>query len=49
MKPIEVKETFKIRAERVRNTPSLHTRIVESKKTYKRNRNKAQMRREIDA
>lgn len=49
MKPFEAKETPKIRAERVRNSPSLHTRIVESKRNYNRKRDKAQMRRDIDA
>ena len=32
MKPIEAKETPKMRKERVCNSPSLHTRVVESKK-----------------
>lgn len=49
MKPFEAKETPKIRAERVRNSPSLHTRIVESKRNYNRKRDKAQMRRDMDA
>ena len=43
-KPIEAKETKAARKERVRNSPSLHTRVVESKKKYNRKRNKAQMR-----
>jgi hypothetical protein len=45
MKPIEAKETQKTRAERVRNSPSLRTRVVESKKRYNRKKDKAQMRR----
>lgn len=47
MKPIEAKETPKMRKERVRNSPSLHTRVVESKKKYNRNRDKARMRLSI--
>ena len=49
MKPIEAKETQAIRKERVRNSPSLHTRVVESKKKYNRKKEKAQMLRSIDA
>ena len=49
MKPIEAKETKATRAERVRNSPSLHTRVVESKKKYNRKRDKAQMRRSMEA
>ena len=48
MKPIEAKETPAIRKERVRNSPSLHTRVVESKKKYNRKRDKAQMRRSME-
>ena len=48
MKPIEAKETQAIRKERVRNSPSLHTRVVESKKKYNRKRDKAQMRRSME-
>ena len=43
-KPLEAKETQQTRKERVRNSPSLHTRVVESKKKYNRKREKAQMR-----
>ena len=49
MKPIEAKETQKIRLESVRNSPSLHTRIVESKRIYNRKKEKAQMHRDTDA
>ena len=49
MKPIEAKETQATRKARVRNSPSLHTRVVESKKKYNRKRDKAQMRRSMDA
>lgn len=45
MKPIEAKETPKARKERVRNSPSLRTRVVESKKAYNRKKEKAQMRK----
>ena len=48
-RPMEIKETPKIRKERVRNSPSLYTRIVESKKTYNRNKQKAQIRKDIEA
>ena len=48
MKPIEAKETKETRANRVRNSPSLHTRIVENKKKYNRKRDKAQMRRSVE-
>ena len=44
-KPLEAKETQAMRKERVRNSPSLHTRVIESKKKYNRKRDKAQMRR----
>ena len=44
-KPLEAKETQAMRKERVRNSPSLHTRVVESKKTYNRKRDKAQMQK----
>ena len=46
MKPLETKETQKTRAERVRNSPSFRTRVVESKKKYNRKKDKAQIRRE---
>ena len=48
MKPIEIKETPKTRKERVRNSPSLRTRVVESKKRYNRKKDKAQMRRDME-
>ena len=48
-KPIEAKESREARKERVRNSPSLHTRVVESKKHYDRKKEKAQMRRSIEA
>jgi hypothetical protein len=44
-KPLEAKETQEMRKQRVRNSPSLHTRIVESKKTYNRKKEKALMLR----
>lgn len=44
-KPLEAKETREMRKQRVRNSPSLHTRVVESKKTYNRKRDKARDRR----
>ena len=47
-KPLEAKETQEIRKERVRNSPSLHTRVVENKKRYNRNKSKAQMRRSME-
>ena len=47
-KPLEAKETQEMRKERVRNSPSLHTRVVESKKKYNRKRDKAQMRRSME-
>jgi hypothetical protein len=47
-KPLEAKETPKLRKERVRSQPSLHTRVVESKKSYNRKREKAQMRRSME-
>ena len=47
-KPLEAKETQEMRKERVRNLPSLHTRVVESKKKYNRKRDKAQMRRSME-
>lgn len=49
MKPIEAKETPKLRKERLRNSPSLHTREVESKRAYNRKKEKAQMHRHKDA
>ena len=45
MKPLETKESKERRKERVRSSPSLHTRVFESKKKYNRKREKAQMRR----
>ena len=47
-KPLEAKETQAMRKERVRNSPSLHTRVVESKKKYNRKRDKTQMRRSME-
>jgi hypothetical protein len=47
-KPLEAKETQEMRKERVRNSPSLHTRVVESKKKYNRRREKAQVRRSVE-
>ena len=47
-KPLETKETQTMRKERVRNSPSLHTRVVESKKKYSRKKDKAQMRRSME-
>ena len=47
-KPLEVKETQEMRKERVRNSPSLHTRVVESKKTYNRKRQKVRDRRSME-
>lgn len=47
-KPLEAKETREMRKKRVCNSPSLHTRIVESKKAYNRKKDKAQMRRSIE-
>ena len=44
-KPLETKETPEMRKQRVRNSPSLRTRIVESKKAYNRKKEKAQMLR----
>jgi hypothetical protein len=44
-KPLEAKETQAMRKERVRNSPSLHTRVIESKKKYNRKREKARDRR----
>ena len=46
-KPLEAKETQAMRKERVRNSPSLHARVVESKKKYNRKRDKAQMHRSM--
>ena len=48
MKPLETKESKERRKERVRNQPSMHTRVVESKKKYNRKRNKAQMHRSME-
>ena len=47
-RPLESKETQGIRKERVRNSPSLRTRVVESKKLYNRKKDKAQMRRSVE-
>ena len=47
-KPIEAKETQEMRKERVRNSPSLHTRVVESTKKYNRKREKARDRRSME-
>lgn len=47
-RPLESKETQEMRKERVRNSPSLHTRVVESKKLYNRKKDKAQMRRSME-
>ena len=49
MKRLETKESKEQRAERVRNSASLRTRVVESKKTYNRKRQKAQLRRDQEA
>lgn len=48
MKQLEVKESKERRAERVRNSAFLRTRVVESKKKYNRKRDKAQMRRSME-
>jgi len=40
-KPLEAKETQAMRKERMRNSPSLHTRVIESKKKHNRKREKA--------
>ena len=48
MKPLEIKESKERRKERVRNSASLRTRVVESKKKYNRKRDKAQMRRSME-
>lgn len=47
-KPLEAKETQEMRKQRVRNSPSLHTRVVESKKRYNRKRDKARNRRSME-
>lgn len=47
-RPMEIKETHKMRKERVRNQPSLHTRVVENKKKYNRKKDKAQMRQSLE-
>ena len=47
-KPLEAKETQAMRKERVRNSPSLHTRVIESKKKYNRKRVKARDRRSME-
>lgn len=48
MKPLEIKESKERRKERVRNSASLRTRVIESKKKYNRKRDKAQMRRSME-
>ena len=48
MKPLEAKESKERRAERVRNSAFLRTRVVESKKKYNRKRDKAQIRRSME-
>lgn len=48
MKPLEIKESKERRKERVRNSTSLHTRVVESKKHYNRKRQKARDRRSME-
>ena len=48
MKPLEIKESKERRKERVRNSASLRTRVVESKRKYNRKRDKAQMRRSME-
>ena len=48
MKPLKIKETQKMRKERLQNQPSLHTRVVESKKKYNRKKEKAQMHRSME-
>lgn len=49
MKPLEIKESQERRKERVRNSASLRTRVVENKKRYNRKKEKAQMRRDSEA
>lgn len=48
MKPLEAKESKERRAERVRNSAFLRTRVVESKKKYNRKKEKAQIRRSME-
>jgi hypothetical protein len=48
MKPLEIKESKERRKERVRNSASLRTRVVENKKQYNRKRQKARDRRSMD-
>ena len=48
MKPLEIKESKERRKERVRNSASLRTRVVESKRKYNRKRDKVQMRRSME-
>ena len=48
MKPLEIKESKERRKERIRNSTSLCTRVVESKKQYNRKRQKARDRRSIE-
>ena len=47
-KPLEAKETQEMRKQRVCNSPSLHTRVIESKKKYNRKREKARDRRSME-
>ena len=49
MKSIEIKESKERRKERVRNSASLRTRIVESKKLYNRKKEKAKVRKDYEA
>ena len=48
MKPLEIKESKERRKERIRNSTSLRTRVVESKKKYNRKREKARDRRSME-
>ena len=48
MKPLEIKESKERRKERIHNSTSLRTRIVESKKQYNRKRQKARDRRSME-
>ena len=49
MKPDVAKESQARRKERVQNAAFLRTRVVESKKKYNRKKEKAQMRRSMEA
>ena len=49
MKPLEIKESQERRKERVRNSASLRTRVVENKKAYNRKKEKARIRRDSEA